>query len=145
MARGGSRPGAGRKPRALADGAAPKPKAVPRKKKEATQYVDANGVKTAAAPKNWPFGQEPPAEQAPKPDLSELTPLEYLLGVMRDGDEEKGRRMQAATLAAPYVHARKVESSGKKEEAAAKAKAAGAGKFGRREPPKLVAAGGQKL
>ena len=45
----------------------------------------------------------------------------------------------------PYDYAKKGESSGKKEEAAAKAKAAGAGKFGRREPPKLVAAGGKSV
>lgn len=71
-------------------------------------------------------------------------PLDFLLQVMRDEQEEKGRRIQAATLAAPYCHPKKGETS-KRDEAAGKAKAAGAGKFGRREPPKLVASGGQKI
>lgn len=146
MARGGARPGAGRKPKAVADAPAGKPKAAPRKKPAAQPaYVDGDGVKTEAAPPNWPFGQTPPAEPPPKADLAELTPLDYLLQIMRDDAEDKRLRIQAATLAAPYVHARKAEGSSKKEEAAAKVKAAGAGKFGRREPPKLVAAGGQKL
>ncbi len=145
MARGGFRPGAGRKPKAVADAPADKPKAAPRKKPAEARFVDPNGVKTDAAPENWPFGKAAQGEPPPKPDLSELTPLDYLLQIMRNEGEDKKLRMQAATLAAPYVHARKAESSGKKEEAAAKVKAAGAGKFGRREPPKLVATGGQKL
>ena len=136
MPRGGARPGAGRpKKQPTTKVAAKKPAT----KKPDPAKTDADGFKTN---ENWPFGQERPPEPE---DLSELTPLDFLLGVMRDPAEDKGRRMQAATLAAPYCHPKKGESSGKKDEAAAKAKAAGAGKFGRRQPPKLVAAGGQKV
>ena len=35
-----------------------------------------------------------------------LSPLEYLLGVMRDEDQDDARRLDAAKAAAPYVHAR---------------------------------------
>lgn len=37
---------------------------------------------------------------------SGLTPLEYLLGVMRDTDTDQRERMNAANMAAPYVHAK---------------------------------------
>lgn len=147
MPRGGSRPGAGRKPKAATADKQAAPKAAPAKReppKVQPAYVDANGARTSDAPENWPFGTVPPPAPPPKPDLSELMPLDYLLEVMRDTEEERGRRMQAATLAAPYCHPKKGEAS-KKDEAAAKARAAGSGKFSRREPPKLVAAGGQKI
>jgi len=35
-----------------------------------------------------------------------LTPLDYLLGIMRDEEAEDARRQDAAKAAAPYVHAR---------------------------------------
>ena len=35
-----------------------------------------------------------------------LSPLEYLLGVMRDIRQDDARRLDAAKAAAPYVHAR---------------------------------------
>lgn len=35
-----------------------------------------------------------------------LTPLDYMLGVLRDEAETDDRRMDAAKAAAPYVHAR---------------------------------------
>ena len=79
----------------------------------------------------------------PPPDLSNLMPLDYLLEVMRDHTEERGRRMQAATLAAPYCHPKKGEA-GKKEEKAAAAKKI-ASRFSPAAPPKLVAANGQKV
>lgn len=46
---------------------------------------------------------------------SGLTPLEYMLQVMRDVGQDEFRRLQAANMAAPYVHARlsTVELSGK--------------------------------
>lgn len=37
---------------------------------------------------------------------SGMTPLEYLLSVMRDETEEKDARRDAAKAAAPYVHPR---------------------------------------
>ncbi|WP_239142595.1 terminase small subunit [Variovorax sp. WS11] len=105
--------------------------------------MDKDGLKKDSA---WPFGQEKPAEPvAPTPaaDLSALTPLDYLLEVMRDGSEDKARRMQAASLAAPYVHAKKGES-GKKDERNEAAKKV-ASRFAPSAPPKLVAAGGRKV
>jgi hypothetical protein len=45
---------------------------------------------------------------------SGLTPLEYMLAVMRDGGADEARRLDAAKAAAPYCHARltAVELSG---------------------------------
>lgn len=120
MPRGGARPNAGRKPK--------KPAA------DRPAKVDSEGFK---ADPSWPFGQERPAEPEAPPDLSALTPLDYLLSVMRDDSEEKVRRMQAASLAAPYVHAKKGEG-GKKDEKAEAAKKV-ASKFTAAAPPlKLV-------
>lgn len=145
MARGGHRPGAGRKPKAVADANTPatKPKAAPRRKKAQPEqpYVDANGVRTDAAPPDWPFGAKPPE---PEPDLSDMTPLDFLLKVMRDPKQTETRRMQAATIAAPYMHP-KAEEKGKKV-AKQEAAAAAGSKFARpAAPPRLAAAGGKKV
>ena len=45
---------------------------------------------------------------------SGLTPLEYMLSVMRDAGADESKRLDAAKAAAPYVHARltSVEHSG---------------------------------
>lgn len=121
MPRGGARPGAGRpkkQPEVIKTTKKGEPKLTPPK-------VDAEGYKDDP---NWPFGKQQPE---PLPDLSNLMPLDYLLEVMRDPTEERGRRMQAATLAAPYCHPKKGES-GKKEQKADAAKAVGAGRFGLR-------------
>lgn len=136
MPRGGARPGAGR-PKKQPETAKPSKRAPAT---AAPPQVDANGYKDD--PK-WPFGKKPPAEPEPPPDLSELMPLDYLLEVMRDHTEERGRRMQAATLAAPYCHPKKGEA-GKKEEKNAAAKKI-ASRFAPAAPPKLVAANGQKV
>lgn len=44
-----------------------------------------------------------------------ITPLEYMLGVMRDVSADEGRRDEMARAAAPYIHPRlqAVEHSGK--------------------------------
>lgn len=46
---------------------------------------------------------------------SGLTPLEYMLQVMRDPGEDSPRRLAAAQAAAPYVHAKlsSIELTGK--------------------------------
>ena len=77
--------------------------------------------------------------------LTHRDPRAFLLAAMNDVMLEPKLRIESAKALMPFEFAKKGESSGKKEDAAAKAKAAGAGKFGRREPPKLVAAGSQKL
>jgi phage terminase small subunit len=130
MPRGGARPGSGRKP------TRPKPET-------AVAEVDKDGFKTDPT---WPFGRQRLEEPAPppaKPDLSALTPLDYLLQVMRDGEEDKARRMQAASLAAPYVHAKKGEG-GKKEQRNEAAKNV-VSRFASAAPPKLVANAGKKV
>lgn len=126
MPRGGARPGAGRKPN-------PKPAAkVPVEKPE----TDADGFKTDPA---WPFGQARPSA----PDLSALMPLDYLLSVMRDVGADEKTRIQAAQLAAPYIHAKK-DAAGKKEQRQGAAEKA-AGKFAPAAPPRLAATGGKRL
>lgn len=67
MAKGGARPGAGRKP------------GIPNKRT---------------------------AEKVAAIEASGLTPLDYLLSVMRDTDLPREDRVDAAKAAAPYVHAK---------------------------------------
>ena len=75
MARGGARPGSGRKP----------------------------GTRNKRTD-----------EQAAAVAASGLTPLEYMLSVMRSEAADESKRLEAAKAAAPYVHARlnAVELSG---------------------------------
>ncbi len=46
------------------------------------------------------------AETQAAVEASGLTPLDYLLEVMRDTGKELGDRLDAAKAAAPYVHAK---------------------------------------
>lgn len=39
-----------------------------------------------------------------------LMPLDYMLGILRDESRSEEQRMDAAKAAAPYVHARQIES-----------------------------------
>lgn len=131
MPRGGARPGSGPKPKN------PKAKVAPVQKPVA---YTARGVKTEEAPQTWPFGTEPDIAPvaAPIADLSQLTPLDYLLSVVRDVGAEDRVRIQAASIAAPFCHA-KVADAGKKNDAQDAAKRVGAGKFASSAPPlKLV-------
>lgn len=45
-------------------------------------------------------------ETADRAAAEGLTPLDYLLGVLRDEDNDPALRMDAAKAAAPYVHAK---------------------------------------
>lgn len=45
-------------------------------------------------------------EQTKAVEASGLTPLEYMLSVMRDAAADEGKRLEAAKSAAPYVHSR---------------------------------------
>lgn len=71
-------------------------------------------------------------------------PEKFLRAVMNDAGADQKLRVDAAKALMPYTHARKGEG-GKKDEAGAKAKAAGAGKFGASAPPRLVSNGGKKV
>ena len=67
-----------------------------------------------------------------------LTPLDYMLKVMNDPNEDNELRARMATAAAPYCHQRKGEGAGKKEEKSDRAKSAGAGKFSTGRAPLAV-------
>lgn len=145
MARGGSRPGAGRPKKTppaapTADAQAPEPR---KYKRRAAPSVDAEGFKPEGAPPTWPFGKERPAPPEPEPDLSGLMPLDYLLGVMRNPDLPAPLRMQAATLAAQYCHPKPAPKSAKQEAEAERQKNRSS-RFGRRQPPTLTAVQGGK-
>jgi hypothetical protein len=73
-------------------------------------------------------------------DAQELSPLEYMLKIMNDPNADKNRRDRMAQAAAPFVHARKGEGSGKKDEKDSKAKAAAKGRFATSEPPSYLRA-----
>jgi hypothetical protein len=100
MARGGFRPGAGRKKgsKASPDG---------KKKKQG----------------------EIPADIQAEAESANLSPLDYMLQVMRDDNADPERRDRMAIAAAPFVHARRGEGKGKKEDREERAKSAGSGKF----------------
>jgi hypothetical protein len=70
-----------------------------------------------------------------KGEVEVLDPLAYMLKVMNDPNEDKELRARMAQAAAPYIHPRKGEGQGKKDDKADKAKAAGAGKFAPSKPP----------
>ncbi|MHC3431458.1 hypothetical protein [Delftia lacustris] len=70
-------------------------------------------------------------------------PLDYLLGVMRNPDLPAPLRMQAATLAAQYCHAKPAPKSAKQEAEAERQKNRSS-RFGRRQPPTLTAVQGGK-
>lgn len=108
MARGGYRPGAGRKPG-------------PQRQKElAERGVMSDDVKRAAK-------------------ASGMTPLEYMLSVMRNPEADQTRRDRMAIAAAPFCHPRKEPvGQGKREERAERAQAAATGRFATPAAPKLI-------
>lgn len=87
----------------------------------------------------------PKGKASKKPDIPKdiqndaaaenLTPLDYMLKVMNDKNTDPVRRDRMAVAAAPFVHPRKGEGAGKKEEKEGRAKAAGAGRFAAGRPP----------
>jgi phage terminase small subunit len=91
----------------------------------------------AVKDEHWPFGTQPPAEPPKATDLSELTPLDYLLSVMRDLSADEKVRLQAAQLAAPYVHSRPAPGGKKAARQEAAGKASVTSKFAPGAPPKL--------
>lgn len=79
-----------------------------------------------------------PADIAADAAAENLTPLEYMLRVMNNPESGKERRDRMAVAAAPFIHPRKGEGAGKKEEKDNAAKKAGSGKFAAGAPPKLA-------
>ena len=119
MARGGYRPGAGR----------PKGAKTKNPKKAAVCSVATKKPKRQEAPPVVPDDVTTEAE------AQNLDPLTYMLKIMNDDKAEKERRDRMAIAAAPFVHSRKGEGKGKKEQKADRAKAAGSGKFAPAKPP----------
>lgn len=144
MPRGGARPGAGRPKKPRDSGTAPN------KKKQALPDTDADGFKPEDAGLS-PFGRERPQEPTvappldpPPEELANMSPLDYMLFVMRNPVVPLDMRMRAAQNALPFCHAKKGEASAKKDEEAARKNAAQSGRFGRRQPPSLTAVQGGK-
>ena len=78
-----------------------------------------------------------PAEIKAEAAAENLEPLAYMLKVMNDPGADNGRRDRMAIAAAPFLHPRKGEGAGKKEDKADRAKAAGGGKFRAGTPPQI--------
>jgi hypothetical protein len=66
-----------------------------------------------------------------------LTPLEYMLKVMNNEGEDPKLRAQMANWAAPYIHPKADNKTGKKEQREERAKQAGKGRFTASQPPQL--------
>ncbi|MGD9824809.1 hypothetical protein [Desulfobacter sp.] len=66
-----------------------------------------------------------------------MTPLEYMLRIMRDENADPEVRARMAYYAAPYVHPKAGVKTGVKAEREERAKQAGTGRFSPSEPPKL--------
>jgi len=116
MARGGSRPGAGRP------------------KKGDIRLPKEPRVRQSEPKTNC---QEPAKTEPPVGELlesSKISPLEYLLSVMRAEDEDPDRRDRAAALLLPYLHV-KAGGAGKKEQRHETAKS---GRFAPPKAPTLV-------
>ena len=123
MARGGARPGAGR----------------PRK--GAVTPVPVSSAVPAAEPAPRPVVAAALPADVTVPALDAgLTPLDYMLQVMRDPSQDSARRDRMAMAAAPFVHIRAADAKpGKKDLAADAAKTAAKGKFSAAPAPLKLA------
>lgn len=75
----------------------------------------------------------------PEAPPENISPLTYMLQVLNDPKADLELRARMAIAAAPFVHPRKGEGAGKKNEKADRAERAGSGKFAPSKPPlKLV-------
>lgn len=83
-----------------------------------------------------PGAGRPRTVAKPPPATPTMTPLAYLLAVMRDLQASQAQRIRAARAALPYCHAKAV--AGKRDAAADAAKRAGTGRFAPAAAPKLV-------
>lgn len=119
--KGGYRPGGGR----------PKGSKDKKPRKRRSDAGKPKAIATQKQPKLPPDVQQEAADE-------NLSPLDYMLKIMRDRNQPADRRDRMAQLAAPFVHPRAGESKGKKEEKADRAKAAGSGKFAPARPPLSV-------
>ena len=87
-----------------------------------------------------------PDEWKPKLDLARdeqgMTPLEFMLAVVRDDDLPARTRAAMAVAAAPYVHAKPGDDKQSKGEQRRSAAHGVTGKFAPPAPPRLVSSKG---
>jgi hypothetical protein len=96
------------------------------------------GSGPAKGTKYRPRGTKAQADAVGSVKPGQLTPLEYMLGVVNDESADEARRDRMAQAAAPYVHAKPGDQpKGKKEERQEAAEQA-AGRFAVPSGPKLV-------
>jgi phage terminase small subunit len=120
MGRGGYRPGSG-----------------PQK---GTKYKPRAGKAAKASESaRKPREKKPTIPQDIQDDAADanMTPMDYMLMVIRDKKIDPVRRDRMAIAAAPFCHPRKGEGQGKKEEKSDRAAKAGAGRFAASAPPVL--------
>lgn len=125
MARGGFRPGAGRPV-----GSIKEVTKVPRRRKPGEPKIVRERKQKEMKAKDLP------AEFKEEYDPN-LTPLDFLLGIVRNVEGDMSARMRAAAIAAPFVHA-KAGDQGKKGERKEAAEKAASGKFATPMAPKLA-------
>ena len=86
--------------------------------------------------------EEKTAAEAEKVNVASddsLSPLEYMLQVIRDPKTEESRRDRMAVAAAPYFHSKASDGSGAKVKLKqAAADAAKGNRFSPAQPPKLI-------
>jgi len=157
MARGGYRPGSGRKKGKNTEiGGNPQKLVLLSKAEEFAEFY--KGILERANKGKKPTAAETQQMQKLAAELTktyeaggenegrsieELLPLDYMLKIMNDPKEDKNRRDRMAQACAPYIHPRAGES-GKKEEKTERARSAGLGKFSPSAPPKLKIIGTDK-
>jgi phage terminase small subunit len=148
MSRGGYRPGAGRK-KGSKDVKIAKPENIIflAKAEEFAQFYKGVLDRTAAGKKPSADERQKMAQLAAElsktytsggedKKLDDYMPLDFMLRVMNDPALDMEMRVRAASLVAPYIHAKVGEGKGgKKEEKSEKAKQAGAGRFAPGRPP----------
>lgn len=126
--RGGARPGAGRKPKAEA----------------VTQEVAPRRAAKKEMLEPQAHGGALKREKAVPVPVEGSDVLTLLQDIAFGRVEATMTQIRAASATLPFLYAKKGDG-GKKDEEEAKRKAASAGRFGRREAPKLVAAGGKSV
>lgn len=161
--RGGSRPGAGRKPKSPSTEIKPAKNQTPTSRRGGSRPGAGRKPKAESAPVEL-VSAEAPLRRAAKERTLEPQPhggalrREKATPVPLEGDDllsllqdiAFGRvdatmaQIRAATAALPFIYAKKGDSA-KKDEEEAKRKAASTGRFGRREAPRLAAAGGKTV
>jgi hypothetical protein len=152
MARGGFRPGAGRKPgskksaeiseetQQIRDMLALKTKAKAKLYNDILGKIKSGGNVTLADKKLFDILSIELSEEAnggkPADETSSVDAKLFLEGLLTNPNVDQKTKIQIANILIPYQHARKGEGAGgKKEEQADRAKQAGAGRFQSGKPP----------